>query len=75
MKKVRLTCPVCHQELDLGADEYECVQVSARCCRVVDVKSLRGDTGGIVCFVHQDHFGELVKMVRAGAYPRHEQSV
>ena len=75
MKKARLTCPICHQELDLGADEYECVQVSERSCRAVDVKSLRRDTGGIVCFVHSHHFEALVKMVRAGAYPRHEQSL
>jgi len=74
MKKARLTCPVCHNELDLNADEYECVQVSARSWRVVDVKSLRGDTRGIVCFVHPHHFEALVKMVRSGAYPQ-EQSV
>lgn len=74
MKKARLICPVCHKELDLSADEYECVQVSERSCRVVDVKSLRGDTSGIVCFVHPHHFEDLVRMVRSGAYPQ-EQSV
>jgi hypothetical protein len=75
MKKIRLTCPVCNQPLDLGADEYECVQVSEGSCRVVDVKSLRRDTGGIVCFVHQHHFEDFVKMVRSGAYPRHAHSL
>ena len=52
MKKAPLTCPVCHKKLDLIADEYECVQVRERSCRILDVRSLGGDTEGTICFVH-----------------------
>ena len=74
MKKTRLTCPVCNQPLDLATDEYECVQVTGGSCRLRDVKSIRGATEGVVCFVHPDHFEGLVQMVRAGVYPPHLDS-
>jgi hypothetical protein len=69
MKKTRLTCPVCNQQLDLARDEFKCVQVTMGSCRLRDVKSIRGATEGVVCFVHPDHLEGLVQMVRAGAYP------
>ncbi len=69
MKKAPLTCPVCHKKLDLIADEYECVQVRERSCRILDVRSLGGDTEGTICFVHPNHFEDLAMMVRRGAYP------
>ena len=69
MKKSPLSCPVCRNELDLRTDEYECVQVTERSCRVLDVRSVRADTQGIVYFVHPDHFERLAEMVGAGSAP------
>ena len=59
MKKAPLICPVCHKKLDLIADEYECVQVRERSCRILDMRSLCGDTEGTICFVHPDHYEDL----------------
>ncbi len=70
MRKAPLTCPVCHKQLDLIADNYECVQVKEGCCRVMDVRSLRSDTEGTICFVHPNHVEDLVMMVRTGTYLR-----
>ncbi len=70
MKKAPLSCPVCHRQLDLIADKYECVQVKEGSCRVLDLRALRGETEGAVCFVHPNHVEDLVLMVRTGAYPR-----
>ncbi|GEM_PF-4079983 len=44
MKKAPLIWPVRHKQLDLLAAEYECVQVKQGSCRVLGVRSVRGDT-------------------------------
>jgi len=70
VKKAPLICPVCNRPLDLIVDQYECVQVRERSCHVVDIRSLRAETEGTVCFVHPNHFDDLAWMVMMGTYPR-----